>query len=291
MTDGGGNFTGICKEIGNCKFAWRSGAHDCWNPKPFLDRFHEGATWLQARKANWTIFLEPDVTLHARATYLPEGADAGGLRDMWNSGLPETLRSHMTELGRNFSGNKNFTLKWDRFGFCGGSIMRTKAAVISFKPNKMDWKVLEQKAGGANQMLFSSDVAMLVALGSHGFNYYPWEDVSEGHDEFQPKHQTAFVHHSKNEKGGKPLYGKPLPAEDMHLVEPPPKNSRQLAIGECQKCVWLEEDECWSGEDDGMIECPTEVDTFRAKVWEKDAPNFNLFLPVTGNQSLLRSSF
>eukprot|EP00927_Polykrikos_kofoidii_P023351 TRINITY_DN2154_c0_g1_i2.p1 TRINITY_DN2154_c0_g1~~TRINITY_DN2154_c0_g1_i2.p1 ORF type:complete len:512 (+),score=71.20 TRINITY_DN2154_c0_g1_i2:74-1609(+) len=272
MSDGGANFSGICQEISHCRFAWRSSAHDCWNPKPFLDRFHEGATWLQSRNATWTIFLEPDVTLHRRAV-LPVKADAGGLRDMWNPGLPMQLRSRMQELGRRFSGNANFSIKWDRFGLAGGSIIRTRAAVISFKPDNINWPEME-KLG--HESIYSSDIAMLIALASHGFDYYPWEEVHQGTDPSQPQ-DTAFQHHSSGE--GKPFYNAKLSVADAHLVGPPPPGVMPLKLGQCQHCVWVDERECWPKVwgPEAKIECPSDDQSFRTREWSLEDPQPELF--------------
>jgi len=282
MSDGGANFTGICKLVKNCKFAWRAPANDRWNPKPFLDRFREGAEWLHGRKAEWTIMLEPDVTLKHRATTVPIGVDAGGLKDMWNPRLPDQLRASMTELGKTFSGNKNFSLKWEHFGLAGGSIIRTKAAIHAFRPDSIDWPAMEKLW---NDSMYSSDVSMLIALAAHGFNYYPWEDLSQGKDEFQPTHETAFQHHSSGEVGGKPWYGKELAKEDRLLVSEPPDNMRALAMGQCQHCVWAEEEACWPKDGlvgapkagKGFIQCQTDQKNFRTKAWKVDDPNPSLF--------------
>eukprot|EP00928_Gymnodinium_smaydae_P016459 TRINITY_DN1617_c1_g1_i1.p1 TRINITY_DN1617_c1_g1~~TRINITY_DN1617_c1_g1_i1.p1 ORF type:complete len:607 (-),score=164.45 TRINITY_DN1617_c1_g1_i1:41-1594(-) len=285
MSDGGANFSGICEKIGNCKFAWRSPAHDCWNPKPFLDRFREGAEWLNSRKAQFTIMLEPDVQLHKRAERpLKAGADAGGLYDMWNSALPQQLRDKMMELGRTYSGNKNFTLMWDRFGLAGGSIIRTKAAMIAFQPDHIDWPMMEKLWGDS---VYSSDVSMLIALAAHGFNYYPWSDVFEGHDEYQThKEGAAFEHCSKNYPGGKPYYGKELSPKDKFLVGEPPKGMMPLKGGQCQHCVWADEKECWPkgivGNTNGKIMCPEDEKEFRKKAWPVSPPRPDLFDEKTG---------
>jgi hypothetical protein len=266
MSDGGVNVSGICSNVGNCKFAWRAGAHDCWNPKPFLDRFREAALWLQSRHAEWTIMLEPDVTLWQRATY-PVKADAGGLRDAWNGPLSQGLLDHITQLGRTFSGKKDFKLPWTRFGMAGGCVVRTQAAVIAFKPDYIDWPLME-KLGSVQ--IYSSDIAMPIALAAHGYAWYPWEDVKEGKDESQPNHSVAFEHHRK--------YADPLTAEELLLVADGPENRRGMDMGECQHCMWVNEEECWPkpGEKN-IIKCPTDVVNFRKKHWPIEPPRPELF--------------
>merc|ERR1740117_741602 len=185
----------------------------------------------------------------------------------------------MEELGRKFSGKKNFTTSWSRFGLAGGSIIRTRAALISFKPDRIDWPAMEALY---SKEVYSSDIAMLIALASHGFDYYPWEEISQGHDQYQPNHTTAFVHHNSGEPGGKPLYGKSLAEEDRHLVGPPPKNMRPPKLGQCQACVWADELECWPKKQGGktdnqFVECPVDITKFREKKVAPDDPQPQLF--------------
>jgi hypothetical protein len=210
--------------------------------------------------------LEPDVTIWKRASY-PVKADAGGLRDMWNGALGQGLRDHITELGRNFSGRQNFKLLWERFGMAGGCIVRTTAAIISFKPDYIDWPLME-KLGGVN--VYSSDIAMPIALAAHGYAWYPWEDVKEGHDEFQPKHEVAFEHHRK--------YADPLTPEELALVADGPPERRTMDMGECQHCMWVDEVECWPRKGQpNIIKCPSDVVNFRKKHWPIESPRPELF--------------
>jgi hypothetical protein len=278
VSDGGANYTGMCESIGNCKFAWRSPGHACWNPKPFLDRFHAAALWMQQRHVEWTVMLEPDVSLHQRASYPVQG-DAGGLRDTWNTVLPIKLRNHLQELGRNFSGNQNYHLAWDRFGLAGGSIIRTAAAITAFKPDFINWPYMEELGG---ERIYSSDIAMPIALAAHGYSWYPWEDVHEGKDASQPKHITAFEHHGKADNPhGKPLYGAALNQEDVHLITRGPDKARENSLGNCQHCIWVEEEQCWPKPGaDGFIQCTHDQKNFRKKAWPIEAPRPELFAAV-----------
>eukprot|EP00929_Paragymnodinium_shiwhaense_P013938 TRINITY_DN121789_c0_g1_i1.p1 TRINITY_DN121789_c0_g1~~TRINITY_DN121789_c0_g1_i1.p1 ORF type:complete len:658 (-),score=113.17 TRINITY_DN121789_c0_g1_i1:43-2016(-) len=259
MSDGGANFTQACRKlIGEaCHFEWRPPAHDCWNPRPFLDRFRDAALWLNTE---FVVMLEPDVTLHRRATTTPQ-YDAGGLEDVWNPQLSQQLRDHLTELGRQASGKKDYQILWPHFGLAGGTAVRTKAAIAAFKAESVDWfkmSALDDKK------VFSSDVAMAIALAANGFTYGPWgRDLTTGltgrSNQFpngtiksSAFEGGAFQHHGADEHGGKPLYGRSLKDEDHLLVEagPPVRDDQQgdtYVEPFCQHCMWHADGDCIRG--------------------------------------------
>lgn len=250
MSDGGMNFTGICREVGNCNFQWRPPARDAWNPKPFFARFKEAARWLGTE---YVVMLEPDVAVQGLITKEPSKEHAaGGLRDN-NRELSAELRDYMEELGRKSSGNPKFELPWDRFGLAGGMYVRTEAAMKAFDTNGIDWEKCT-KLDGAR--IFSSDIAMAIALAAKGYTYYPWEDVTQLRYEKvfgTPKHTPALRHYGKDE-AYKPFYDSALTAEEKQLVTEV-SLAQGIAEVNCKGCVWASDSECWK---QVPMRCPTE---------------------------------
>eukprot|EP00929_Paragymnodinium_shiwhaense_P062145 TRINITY_DN31022_c0_g1_i1.p1 TRINITY_DN31022_c0_g1~~TRINITY_DN31022_c0_g1_i1.p1 ORF type:complete len:659 (+),score=130.28 TRINITY_DN31022_c0_g1_i1:55-2031(+) len=246
MSDGGFNYSQACSLVaeGQCRSEWRPPAHDCWNPKPFLERFREGAEWL---KTEYVIMLEPDVTLHKRSSIRPK-YDAAGLADVWNPQLRPALRQHLQELGRKV--RPNYTLEWPHFGLAGGTILRSAAVLDAFWPDRVDWKKMAALA--EDKLVYSSDVAMAIVMAQHGYTYGPWGDVTTG-----PKGQSArypngtfmpgpflsgaFQHHGADEVAGKPLYNKDPTQEEWKLIKNPPPGAQDLY---CQACVWVSDKDC-----------------------------------------------
>jgi hypothetical protein len=106
MSDGGMDFSGICEEIGNCKFQWKPPANDRWNPVPFFNRFREAARWLQTTHI---VMLEPDNTLLGKMPEDPGlNADAGGLNDWSNSHFHKELIDYLEKKASIASGNPNY---------------------------------------------------------------------------------------------------------------------------------------------------------------------------------------
>jgi len=230
MSDGGMNFSGLCREIGRCEFSWKPAANDRWNPMPFFLRFQEAARRLNSK---FVVMLEPDNELRHAFRSNPQD-DAGGLDDS-NPGFHKVMVDYVERKGRESSGNRNFTMKWHRFGLAGGSYFSTSAILDAFDPDTIDWRQLLEYDG---HRMFSSDVAMPLALAIHGYTFYPWEEVTQ--TRFGLRDKAALRHYGREEV--KPHYHEALSSIDAGLVTkdvPPFKDVR------CQGCVWIHsDDEC-----------------------------------------------
>jgi len=242
-SDGGMNFSGICAEIGHCHFQWLPPANDRYNPYPFFNRFRDAARWLSTE---FVVMLEPDNEIRGRARADPKD-DAGGVYDSMNAALPKTLLRYLTEKGRNATGNPNFEVKWTHFGLCGGSYFRTEAVLESFDPDSLDWKALAELEP---RRVWSSDVAMAMALAVHGYSYYPWEEVTQ--TRYGLSKEAAYRHYGREE--GKPGYSTTLVGADQNLV-----TDTNVKHGNvfCHGCVWVPDDVCWQ---QSPVRCPTTED-------------------------------
>jgi len=242
MSDGGRDFSAICAEIGNCNFQWRPPANDRWNPMPFFNRFRKAAWWLRTK---YVIMLEPDNQLQNKMSEEPEvDADAGGLKDE-NPAFGGDLVKYMESKARIASGNSSYKLKWHQFGLAGGSFFRTDAVLHAFDPKKMDWPEVRRLGG---KRVWSSDVAMPIALAVHGYSYYP-SGVTQKRYGMDPK--AAWRHYGRDE-GIKPYYDTQLNKADQHLV-----TVHDGPVGgsvTCQGCVWVADDVCFAKQ---PPTCPT----------------------------------
>jgi hypothetical protein len=243
MSDGGMNFTGLCAEIGNCNFQWRPPANDRWNPQPFFNRIREAASWLNT---TYLVMLEPDNEIRGKIASEPT-EDAGGLQDS-NPPFGKPLLEYITKTGQKRTGNLNFNITWNRFGLAGGSYFRTTAVLDAFQPDKIDWKELRKWCG---KKIWSSDVAMPMALASRGYTYKPWSEVTQTRSEDfwgKPKNFPAFRHYGRDEE--KPYYQSSISKADSELVTKGPAWAGQVL---CQGCVWVNDDKCWAQK---VVRCP-----------------------------------
>eukprot|EP00746_Dinoflagellata_sp_MGD_P028918 gnl/MRDRNA2_/MRDRNA2_16842_c0_seq1.p1 gnl/MRDRNA2_/MRDRNA2_16842_c0~~gnl/MRDRNA2_/MRDRNA2_16842_c0_seq1.p1 ORF type:complete len:490 (-),score=72.94 gnl/MRDRNA2_/MRDRNA2_16842_c0_seq1:37-1353(-) len=234
MSDGGLDFSGICRQIRNCNFQWRPPANDRWNPMPFLHRFQEAARWLQTK---YIVMLEPDVTVSGKMDKAPDSdSDAGGVND-GNRPLSSQLLSYLEKQGQIASGNPNYQLKWQSFGFTGGSFFSADVVLHAFDPDSVNWREMRRRD---TKRIWSSDVAMALVLAAHGFSYYPWSEVTQSR--YGLKKDAAWRHWGRDEF--KPHYSDQLSAADRTLVTPylGPKGADVT----CQGCVWVSDKVCWS---------------------------------------------
>jgi len=244
MSDGGMNFSRLCAEVGNCEFSWKPGANDRWNPMPFFHRFQEAARVLRSK---YIIMLEPDNELRHSITADPP-YDAGGLED-GNPAFGQGMVDYVEGLGRENSGNRDFTLLWHRFGLAGGSYFSTAAVLDAFDPGTIDWRRLRELDG---KRVWSSDVAMPLALAIHGYTYYPWGDVTQ--KRYGLRAQSALRHYGRDEvKPG--AMGSGISLQDLGLVSDDVPAHADVT---CQGCVWVASDEeCYEGAPTTPIHCPT----------------------------------
>eukprot|EP00406_Dinophysis_acuminata_P057081 CAMPEP_0179303488 /NCGR_PEP_ID=MMETSP0797-20121207/48604_1 /TAXON_ID=47934 /ORGANISM="Dinophysis acuminata, Strain DAEP01" /LENGTH=263 /DNA_ID=CAMNT_0021013047 /DNA_START=47 /DNA_END=835 /DNA_ORIENTATION=- len=196
MSDGGSNYSKLCEEVGNCQFKWKPGANDRWNPMPFFIRMQEAARLL---KSKFVIMLEPDNEVRGAIRADPPFA-AGGLNDYTNRPFTREMMDYVESMGRACTGNASFAMKWDHFGLAGGSYFSAAAILDAFDPDTVDWRMLFHLDG---KHMFSSDVAMPLALAVHGYTYYPWEEITQTRFGLQDK--AAFRHYGRDEL--KPHYG------------------------------------------------------------------------------------
>lgn len=236
MSDGGMNFSGLCNELGNCKFAWKPPANDRWNPYPFFHRFQEAALWL---KTKFVIMLEPDNEIRSEIDEEPTFA-AGGLNDT-NPAFHQEMIDYVEQKGREYSGNKDYKIAWNRFGLAGGSYFSTAAVMEAFDPDHIDWRQIRKFD---SKRIYSSDVAMPLALACHGYTYYPWTEITQ--QRFGLKDSAALRHYGREEV--KPLYGQKIKTNELVTQDTP----KHVDV-DCQGCVWVSDEVCLEKK---PIHCP-----------------------------------
>jgi len=175
-------------------------------------------------------------------------ADAGGMRNMSEPVLAPELRAELEHLGRKSSGRSSFRLLWDRAGLSGGSILSAAAVLSSFKPEEIDWKLMEDLGG---KHVYNKKVAMAIALASHGYTYYPWDELHVL--ENGQGAATALPVNTAFRVGNMSMIDKELLAEDKDFVQVP---NVSLAEVRCVGCMWSSEANCFGGSASPAIRCP-----------------------------------
>jgi len=228
-SDGGQDFSKACEKY-NCEFKLNHAANDRWNPLPFFQRFTEATKFLNTK---YVIYLEPDITITRKIIHEPT-ADAGGLRDSYNPGLHQETIDYLNEQGRKASGNQKFGVTWGHFALGGAGYIKSEVALKVFSnAEKYDWKQFMKLEGHRTP---SSDVAMALAIGASGFTVEPWLEVMEPMKEDQPT-DCAFVHHGRQEPGGKPFYSAKLEDDEQDLVSAG-YSQKVEERANCQGCIW-----------------------------------------------------
>mmetsp|Transcript_20460 Transcript_20460/g.44598 ORF Transcript_20460/g.44598 Transcript_20460/m.44598 type:complete len:756 (+) Transcript_20460:1-2268(+) len=243
LQDGGFiNFGAICTMPKyRCTFEQVAAENSRWNPHSWMLRLRKVAKML---KTTYVIYLEPDVIVRNRHRW-PPSHDAGGIYDNFNPGLHEETIAYMQELGRRV--NPCFKVRWRHFGLAGGSYFRTAAILDAFDGENLrqiDWRALYRFEG---ERVFSSDLAMHVALSARGYTVYPWrESAQKWNEEVKGGVQAqatfaqswpaynplaAFEHNHKEH------YGDQVPHEERELLR---KHIPQMGDVWCHGCVWYE---------------------------------------------------
>jgi len=225
-SDGGMDFSKACEKY-NCHAVLEHAANDRWNVPAFFHRFTEATKWL---KTKYVVYIEPDITVLRNIIHEPTG-DAGGLRDSYNPGLGGNTKKYLEELGAKASGNPEFKMEWGHFALGGAGYIKSEVALAAFDADKYDWKKMVELE---HHRTTSSDVAMALALGASGYQVRPWLEVMEPMKEDQPT-DTAFVHHGRQEPGGKPNYKAALEADEKDLVSDGYMRKEHVS---CQGCIW-----------------------------------------------------
>uniref|UniRef100_A0A7S2IW21 Uncharacterized protein n=1 Tax=Zooxanthella nutricula TaxID=1333877 RepID=A0A7S2IW21_9DINO len=231
MSDGGADFTGLCK-FENCTFQLCPPANDRWHPWPFFRRFYDAARSLGTE---FVVMLEPDNTVHGPITR-PPPADAGGL---YVPSRSFGLREYVEQLAAQRAPGFAWTKKAMQAGLAGGSYFRTAAVLDAFSDEavaKIDWNYVAERV---TKEVFSSDFAMQYALAARGWHIEAWEDSAQmSRDPDMPSagpKDAAFRHYCACYPGGKPTYKLHLAREDKALVAEPPKVYSQTN-SVCQLC-------------------------------------------------------
>jgi len=224
-----------------CTFEQVPPENSRWNPHSWLLRFHRVAKRLGT---TYVIYLEPDVLVRGRHRY-PPAFDAGGIYDNFNPQIHQEIAAYMQKLGRKV--NPCFKVRWRHFGLAGGSYFRTAAILDAFdgaNVRQIDWGGLFKLEG---ERIYSSDIAMHVALSVRGYTVYPWRDSAqkwnEGPDKDHPEAQAkfalqwpafnplaAFAHNHKEH------YSDPVPSEEKALLAKHLKTTFRDLF--CHGCVW-----------------------------------------------------
>eukprot|EP00040_Diaphanoeca_grandis_P007139 m.39863 g.39863 ORF g.39863 m.39863 type:complete len:448 (+) comp18313_c0_seq1:92-1435(+) len=213
MSDGGYSFDGLC-EVHKCKFKLCPPANDRWHPWPFLHRLRNAAMEMNAE---YTIYIEPDNTVHGPITHEPD-SDAGGMQDQnprFGVCVTEYLETHARLR------IPNFTMGYTGSGLAGGSYFKTDVLIDAFSDEKMaeiNWGYLRLCD---SKRIFSSDFAMPIALSYSGYQYKPWKDIIQWSFEGQPNvTRYAFEHY----KPPKPEYInntiEKLPPHELTMFQP-----------------------------------------------------------------------
>lgn len=244
LQDGGSfDFGGVCElEQYKCTFEQVPPENSRWNPHSWLLRFHAVAKKLAT---TYVIYLEPDVIVRGRHRFHPP-YDAGGIYDSFNPALHEEVRAYMQHFGREV--NPCFKLRWKHFGLAGGSYYRTAAILDAFAPEnvaKIDWQALFKFEG---ERLFSSDIAMHVALSMRGYMVYPWREAAQKWKDGAPDFadgEKAARFNQKNpafnplaafEHNHKEHYDAKVPGDEMRMIRSG-KLKRYIDLY-CHGCVW-----------------------------------------------------
>lgn len=244
LQDGGrADFSRICQlPQYACTYEQVPPENSRWNPHSWMLRMHRVAK--EILQTTFVIYLEPDVLVRGRHRHHPPH-DAGGIYDNYNPRLHQTTIAYMQRLGRR--ANPCFRVVWRHFGLAGGSYFRTAAILDAFNGSNLrqiDWAGLFKVQG---EPLFSSDIAMHVALSARGFTVYPWREAGQKWNGGQPdpKHFVASAKFAQQWPAFNPLaafehnnkgdYGVAIPATERKLLGSNKKIYPDLF---CHGCVW-----------------------------------------------------
>lgn len=215
MSDGGLDFTTLCKEEG-CTFVLCPPANDRWHPWPFFRRLWDAANSLAVK---YIIMLEPDNTIHGYPKR-PPGADLGGLLVQ---GRSFGLVRYVEKMAQQRSPGFKWTKKSMSSGLCGGAYFRREAVLDALSDEsmmKLDWNYLGDRL---SKEIFSSDFAMQYAFAARGWRIEPWEETAQ-----MDKHpdepltgakDAAFCHYCSCYPGGKPTYNLKVAKTDERLFK------------------------------------------------------------------------
>eukprot|EP00931_Biecheleriopsis_adriatica_P021845 TRINITY_DN14174_c0_g1_i1.p1 TRINITY_DN14174_c0_g1~~TRINITY_DN14174_c0_g1_i1.p1 ORF type:complete len:374 (+),score=56.65 TRINITY_DN14174_c0_g1_i1:56-1177(+) len=275
MSDGGRDYSELCKEEG-CTFQLCPPANDRWHPWPFFRRMHDAA---QSLNTEYVIMLEPDNTIHGPITHEPEYDAAGVFVPQRGYGVVD----YITSLGR--KRNKDFV--WNKTawsaGLCGGSYYRTEAlldALADDKVTAIDWAKVASESG-QHKEIFSSDLALVVALAARGYTTGPWADVAQmGDSKDKPvtgSMQSAFRHYCSCYPGGKPNYQLKLLEADRHLAGKEVKKFQGRGVT-CQQCYDSDEyKKAW-----GSLQCTSKQPVHQKPSWSMHRQQMSMPMSLVG---------
>jgi len=272
LSDGGKvDFSSICQlpKYG-CSVQHVKAENSRWNPHSWFKRMRAA---VQQLRTDYVIYLEPDVEIRHRHEIQPQN-DAGGVFDNFNPALSLDTVAYLERLGR--ERNPGFRLNWPHFGLTGGAYFRTEAVLDAFAPENVARLDFVGLFKAEYEKVWSSDLAMHLALSARGWDVYPWKECAQFFQD-APKDGRARAAFAKEwpalnvmaafEHNHKEHYGEQLPVEEESLIQEYEQEGDDVT---CHGCVWYKA----SGEELPVpSEAPqvSEANRFGARAYKKRA--------------------